>query len=296
MKKFLFLISLTLITATSFGQWIWAINFEDTTYLNRVFIDTISNPNCTWQIGYPAKTVFNFAYSNPNVIVTDTLNSIPPNDTSIFYLYHVRDQYQPAHDFGIEFKYQLDGDSTDKGIIEISPDTGHTWINLLTQDTTFQMHWYYPKPTLTGSTSGWQSFGLGMVSWASGYGTFPIYITADTVLFRFTYISDSISTPHDGWMIDNFLLHDVYMGIDEIQNDNLISIYPNPTSDELIIQRTNANDRETVQILNPMGQQLYENKNFEGKTINTRQLSNGIYLLKYSNAKSFSIKKFIVNH
>lgn len=67
----------------------------------------------------------------------------------------------------------MDGDSTDFGTIEISPDTGHTWLNVLTQDTTFLMTWQTPKPTLTGSTTGWQSFNLGIENWASGWGTFP---------------------------------------------------------------------------------------------------------------------------
>ncbi len=296
MKKLLLSISLILIAATSFGQWQWGIDFEAPFYLDRIVRDTITNPNCIWQIGQPSKTVFTSAHSAPNAIVTDILNPVPANDTSIFYLKHVRTPSAPFHVFILRFWFRMDGDSADFGKIEISPDTGNTWINVLTQDTTFQMNWNSLKPTLTGSTAGWQSFDLDMTTWASGFGTFPIYMTADTILFRFTYISDSSSALHDGWMIDDFMLEDWFEGIEEFQNDSLISIYPNPTSDELKIHRTKGNDNGKVQIFNYTGQVLYNSPYFINESIDTKQLANGIYLLKYSDTKSFSIKRFVVQH
>ena len=135
-----------------------------------------------------------------------------------------------------------------------------------------------------------------MEAWASGWGVFPVAMTADTILFRFTYVTDGNSTAHDGWIIDDFQLEDWWEGIEEIQNDNLISISPNPTSDELRIHRTRASDKQRIQILNYTGQLFYDNSNFIGETFNARQLANGIYLLKYSDSKNFSIKKFVVQH
>ena len=121
-------------------------------------------------------------------------------------------------------------------------------------------------------------------------------MTSDTILFRFTYITDSNSTSHDGWMIDDFNLEDWWQGIDEIQNDNLISISPNPTSNELRIHRMNVNDNSRVQILNCTGQILYDDSKYNGESIDTRRINNGIYLLMYSDDKIYSIKKFIVQH
>ena len=296
MKKLLLSISLALIAATSFGQFGWGIDFDTPWNLDRIVRDTITNPNCIWQVGQPTKIVFTSAYSVPNAIVTDTLNPIPANDTSIFYLKHVRDQFQPFHIFVLHFLYQMDGDSTYFGTIEISPDTGHTWLNVLTQDTTFLMTWQTPKPTLTGSTTGWQSFNLGIENWASGWGTFPISMTADTILFRFTYITDSSSAPHDGWMIDDFNLEDWAEGIQEIQNDNLISVFPNPTSDELLVKQKIKTDKQLIQVYDFIGRLVFENLNFTGPTIETRQLNNGVYLLKYSDTKNYSLKKFVVQH
>ncbi len=297
MKKLLLIFSLIFLSATSFGQFNWWIDFDSPLNLERIVRDTIANPVCSWRVGQPAKTAFTSANSVPNAIVTDTFNPVLANDTSIFYLKHARDNIFPSyHNFVLHFWYQMDGDSTDFGIIEISPDTGNTWINVLTQDTTFQMIWPLTKPTLNGTTSGWTAFDLDFTNWASNWGTFPVAMTSDTILFRFTYITDSNSTPHDGWMIDDFNLEDWWQGIDEIQNDNLISISPNPTSNELRIHRMNVNDNSRVQILNCTGQILYDDSKYNGESIDTRRINNGIYLLMYSDDKSYSLKKFIVQH
>jgi hypothetical protein len=295
MTKILLTTILTFITATSFGQWQWGMDFENPYYLTKVSFDTASNPNCIWQVGHPTKTVFTAAHSIPNSLVTDTLNSVPANDTSTFYLLHERDNLAPFHVFGLHFWFQLDGDSTDYGIIEVSPDNGLNWINLLTQDTTYQFNWQTTKPTLSGSTNGWQQFNLEMNQWASGWGSFPIAMTADTIRFKFTY-TDSSLTAKDGWIMDDFLIEDVWEGIEEVENYNLITIYPNPVKGQLSIKTDQISSSQSIQITNYQGQVLYDNKDFHDNLIDITHLTNGLYFLRYSDTKAFSIKKFIVNH
>ena len=294
MKKLSLSVSLILLFATSYGQTIWGIDFDCQTNLDRIYLDSVSNPACIWQIGELAKTVFNTSHSVPHVIVTDKINAVPPNDTSIFYLKHST-SHLTFHHLSLSFWYQMDGDSTDRGIIEVSPDSAHNvWINLLTQDSTYNFNWATTKPTLTGSTIGWQPFELTLMNSYSTMGNYPL---ADSVLFRFTYITDSISTPYDGWMMDDFLIEDdVVEGMNKFQDDNLISVYPNPTAANLTIRNTKNYGKKTVQILNYSGQIQFENQNFQGNFIDTRELTNGAYLLKYSDTKSLFVKKIIVNH
>ncbi|HTM66936.1 MAG TPA: T9SS type A sorting domain-containing protein [Flavipsychrobacter sp.] len=298
MKTIVLSILLATFSVTSFAQSIWGINFDTPLFQDRIVRDTLSNPDCIWQVGKPTKTVFTSAHSAPNAIVTDTSSSVPASDTSIFYLLHVREQLLPSHIFSLHFWYQMDGDSTDFGMIEISPDTGHTWVNVLTEDTTYQMYWISPKPTLTGSTVGWQPFDLYMGGWASnaGGGPFPVLMTADTILFRFTYVTDSGSLPHDGWIIDDFHLEDWFESIHEVRNDNLITVSPNPASDVLKIHRLKVGDRQQIQIVNYTGEIIYNNPNFVGEIVDISQLPNGVYLLKYSDTKNVSVKSFIVQH
>ncbi len=291
MKKIFFSLTLILIASTSFGQF-WYINFDtpfDTPYVsNSFYIDSLKNPASKWQIGPPQKKVFDSAYSNPNALVTDTLNSVPPNDTSVvIYNWHTPAQSHYWGELVLQFKYKMDGNPEDKGKVEISMDKGKTWADLVGLG---MYYWEYGfKPNLKGSSSGWQHYGVHL----GPVGGFNPYI--DTVLVKFTYITTSDPNKRDGWMVDNlgFFYH---VGIAEIQSDNLISLYPNPSNEQLQIHKSNSIAKQTVQILNCTGQVVYNNTNFIGETINTSQLSNGVYILRYSDTKNYSIKKFVVQH
>jgi hypothetical protein len=182
---------------------------------------------------------------------------------------------------------------TDYGTIEFSPDNGTTWIDLI-NDTTYSSSfwWNLPKPTFSGNSYGWQYFYVNI----AGLGPIFGIQNGDTVLFRFTFISDSAQTNKDGLMFDDFQFHDYFEGIEETQDNNLISIYPNPTSDELSIYKTISGAYSRIQILNYTGQILYDVSNFVEEALDIGMLKNGIYLLKYSDNKYFSVKTFVVEH
>jgi Secretion system C-terminal sorting domain len=294
MKKTLFIISFFAIVGSSSAQFIWHINFDDNICSEHVFIDTVSNPNCAWQIGQPDKTVFDSAFSLPNAIVTDTINPVPKNDTSTFLFWHERDNWSPWHFFVLRFWFKMDGSENDFGTIEISPNNKTNWINVLTEDSTYSLEWWSPKPTLKGTTEGWQHFNLDLSDWASGGGIFPIPMTADTIWFRFTYITDSLSTPSDGWMMDSFELEDWWESIAENEKKDLFSIYPNPASDKIKIELNQNATLHNIQIFNISGGILYQASANKALSIDVKQFNNGIYLLKYSNGKNFSTKRFVV--
>lgn len=306
MKQLLLLISLTFIAATTLGQDCYDIElylqFDDTFEPSCVYIDTLSNPNNIWQIGTPQKANFTSAYSSPNAIVTDLVDPYPTNDTSVFIIQLIASGvgfgvYNSAILAG---EYFVNSDSlTDYGKIEFSPDNGITWTDLL-NDTilmdsinNFYWSWGDPRPILTGNSNGWQYFATNLAT----YGNFFDVHYGDTILYRFTFISDSIQSDKDGLMFDNFYFWDFGEGIESPQNNNLISIYPNPSSDKLVVlQKSQPADKSAIQILNCSGQVIYSDQHFTGAPVDTKLLSNGIYFLKYSDSKSFAIKKFVVNH
>ncbi|SRR5260221_3151536 len=299
MKKIYFAFILVLIARLSYGQDLgdqgYNLNFDDTFELQHLTIDTISHPNNIWQIGVPQKTIFTSAYSAPNVIVTDTLNPYPINDTSVFIITNVvyGNGWTLPHTASIIGQYFVNSDTlTDYGLIEFSPDNGVTWHDILNDTSvTNNVFWYSPIPILTGNSNGWQHFYVNLAPLGS---LFNIQLF-DTLLYRFTFISDSIQTNKDGLMFDNLHFDDYSEGIPEIQNQNLISLSPNPVNDQLIIHRTKISDQEQIQIFDFTGRLMLDNKNFFGNIINTKSLSSGIYFLRYSDAKNFCVKKFVVN-
>jgi hypothetical protein len=118
------------------------INFEQNSAFPWFYIyrDTVANPNCVWQIGRPQKPVFDSARSYPNAVVTDTLQTYPTNDTSSFILAQggLYGWGYPSY-AGITGWYKVNSDSlTDYGMIEVSVDSGATWINILT-DTQYHL-------------------------------------------------------------------------------------------------------------------------------------------------------------
>ena len=192
MKKILLCSVLFFIVFNSYGQstYNYYLTFDngpfiiydfgygaDTTYYPDslyISIDTIDYHNNQWQIGRPQKTIFNSAYSYPNAIVTDTLHPCLPNDTSVFII------TTPSMYFGGEFsfEYELNIDSGDFATVEISEDGGANWVNLLTGST---------------SITGWENFSASFDDTSFSY----------FYLFRFTLITDSNTSPRDGWMMDN---------------------------------------------------------------------------------------------
>jgi hypothetical protein len=292
MKKLVLFISMAVCASQSFCQIIWDINFEDTATLHRVIIDTTSNLGNIWQTGHPDKAIFNAAHSDPNAIVTCISGTYPINDTSSFTIIHLAGAgwatAYPKVDIG--GWYRVNSDSlTDYGFIDFSSDKGNTWFRADSNEGFCTWGAVEELPTFTGNSFGWKHFYYCLqVPMPVNYG--------DTILYRFTFISDQVQTNKDGLMFDDLHFEDLAEGIPEVQNDNLISITPNPVSDEFMIHRTNNSGKERVQMLNCIGQVVLDDPDFSGEPIDVRQLKNGIYLLRYSNTVFFSIHKIIIQH
>ncbi len=274
---------------TSYAQDFWEIDFEHPAVFNRIYFDSVNNPNNIWQIGIPGKTLFNDAHSPVHVIITDPVNPYPLNDTSSFIITHER-WFGPTAWFNIEFYYKMDSDTlTDFGQIELSIDNGLIWYNLLTQDSLLGVDWFDPKPVLTGSILTWTHVYASLSDLANSIGY------SDTVLFKFTFISDSIQTNKEGWMIDDFNFSDIVEGLDETYFHNPISIYPNPTSSFIKIDKRNYGDNETAIITDLSGRVLMRLKRYKGDEIDVKSFIPGVYFVKYIDAEGMSSMKLVVS-
>lgn len=95
---------------------------------------------------------------------------------------------------------------------------------------------------------------------------------------------------------------DLVTGIGESSNtQEMIAVYPNPADAELTVQLPQPSRQDVfVKLADPMGKIVYDNTIPAGestKTINTRNLTGGIYLLQIENGKgNVAYQKVMVVH
>jgi hypothetical protein len=292
---------------TLFGQLDdnYSISFDNQYGMQHLFIDTISNPNNIWQVGQPQKTVFSSAYTEPNAIITDSINSYPPNDTSIFMITNVASGqgYEWPHTVVLAGRYYVNSDTiVDYGKIEFSPDNGTTWVDMLNDtviiDTASNWTWIWPeydKPVLTGNSDQWKYFNVNLAVLGHFYGVQD----GDTVLFKFTFISDNIQTNKDGLMFDDLYFEDY---VEEIEEENLSQLnsicFPNPAQDHIIIKsKAKDNGDYNIAIFDITGKQVFkkEYNNVCSVELNICSLNAGYYFYQLTNEenKTQTIGKFI---
>ena len=260
----------------------------------HVWRDTIRNPNSSWQVGKSHKSGINNSISAPNILITDTLNAYPSNDTSSVIFSVVGCGSCGFQRLGLAGYYNVISDSLkDYGTIEVSTDSGKHWLNLMT-DTTYTAHykWLYPKPVLTGNSGGWKRFWIelgGLVTPFPAATPFDIYI-------KFTFLTDSIPNNLEGLAIDEIGYYSVSEGIPQIQNNALLSLYPNPVTDFLYIERKGTISKGQLQILDGMGQVVFEDRNFTAPSISTKALGlpAGLYFLHFTSGDTYAVQKFLV--
>jgi hypothetical protein len=264
------------------------ITFDDSSLFFRITIDTLSYHNNIWQIGPPQKTFFNSAYSLPNVIVTDTVNPFPSNDTSVFIITHLAvDGFIWPHTVIVSGYYKSDCDSlNDFGLIEFSPDKGETWINIVNDSVYNQYYqWYTEKPALTGKVLEWTYFYVNIAE----LGYFFNIEYGDTLYYKFTFISDGISNQGDGLMYDNLHFEDWWEITEEHPTNNIFSTtYPNPATNDLTIDYENSSHQPfKLSLYNIDGKLIFTTIIIEDRyLLNTNELISGIYLYQLNKLDS----------
>ncbi len=228
---------------------------------------------------------------------TDTVNAYPINDTSVFIITNIaRGQgFEWPHTVVLAGQYFVNSDTlTDYGKIEFSPDNGITWVDML-NDTVGSWYWYSAeKPILTGNSNQWKSFWINLAELGHYYDVQD----GDTVLYKFTFISDGIQTNKDGLMYDDLHFEDWVEGTEEIGYDLIKSkCFPNPVKDELVISfDNNFNSKFELYIYNLVGSEIYNSKtNSNSINLSVSAYEKGTYFYKLveKTKKKFTVGKFI---
>ncbi|MDO9186598.1 MAG: T9SS type A sorting domain-containing protein [Bacteroidia bacterium] len=296
----LFLISSNNIIAQ---QWSNSITFD--TAFSNLYIDTLQTNN-SWQIGTPNKVLFDSARTRPNAIVTDTVNYYPINDTSSFVLKINRPTDAP---FWVEwvpyisgptpfvsFMSKIDTDSlSDIGYVEYSLDNGTNWLPVNEYFFVGDYHPPYYGPGTPFFTSTWNGWFETFI-YLGDSNPDPGIETVDSVLFKFTFVSDGINTNKEGWIIDDIRFGTIALvGVNDIEENNNFNIYPNPVNNEFTITATETGKIYfQLKIYNILGemvsQSIIENPKSQ---INISDLPKGVYFVKLISVTQILTKKII---
>lgn len=223
----------------------------DTSALNSLFIEIDTAASNVWQISTPQKVIFDTAATQPNVIITDTLNYYPVNNNSAFS-FGIDPQWFGWGILALQWNQKLDLESNlDGGYVEFSIDNGATWDNTFNNPYVYSFYGFdlENQDTLingdvafSGVDSTWKDVWLCFdLSWLS---------YSDSLLFRYTLKSDSVENNREGWMMDNFLAHItlIHTIVEAVQEEYLV-VYPNPTDGRVDI---NARKIDSFHIIEKM--------------------------------------------
>ena len=164
-----------------------------------------------------------------------------PIDTSRFTITHLAQAgWSWPHTAVLEGFAWADMGPGDRGTMEISFDQGTSWLDLVNDPEIANIIqlWGGSLPPLSGSSGGWQYFNM-FLSPLHEYAQSQLGITIqmeDTILYRFSFFSDSLDEPHDGLMYDDLFFQDWAESIPEYQASTFHSrVTPDPVSDQLCL-------------------------------------------------------------
>ncbi len=321
MKK-LFLFYFVFVSHSLFAQEYYelpidTINFEEPGQgVIEIQIDTLDSTNI-WQIAVPNKLFLDSAYSFSHAIITDSLNYYPTNNESFFYLNFSNDYNFTDGVFEIRHKFDTDT-LKDGGLIEMSCDSGATWMNIINEDhcpfgyslegcnlTDWVNQLYQTPSTLytntdslfngdygfSGNSGGWVTTWFGTVE----YG---LKSHSDNIMLRFKFVSDTINTNKEGWMIDDIRFYQISVpgSIDE-QIAPKFKIYPNPVSSSANIELEKIYNTTEVLVYNALGNlvKTHTYSNQRTVTFEKENLPSGVYWLQLKgDSESLGVRRILV--
>ncbi len=298
MKKLLLLIYIITFPTLSYSQDYLIQYFDGADTIPdeslKIVIDTSYVTNI-WQIGPPQKLLFDSASTVPNALITDTINPYPINDTSSFQLGFTETFLSLMETGGIlalEWNQKLDMDSArDGGMIEYSLDLGQTWVNIFDNPFVYNLYGYSSSNlapidsngtsmAFTGTDSVWRNVWLCFESswyWQN--------VQNNGMDIRFTFVSDSVETGQEGWMIDNMLAHLTFVHtVGKKEQEEYLNVYPNPSSGRVHIQAQKKKAfhiTRKLEVHNSQGQLVRSFENVPTKFfIDLDDQPNGMYFVK----------------
>lgn len=287
------------------AQWTYdSVSFEAPT--DKIVLEPTEDN--LWQIGIPQKPFFSAAHGGIRAILTDTVDSYPPGDTASF-IYIIRNPYTQTCITSMEFWHKHDMDPMgDMGLIDVSYDGGNSWdpakdTSLMDPMGTF-FWWeadyhestgeYSEHPLVTtGTSDGWIKSVFSWQWWIPVRAD-SIIINPDSLMIRFTFISDSSIDQREGWMIDEIVTASggwqICSGVEDHLTNTQFSVYPNPFNSGAILHADPPLESGTVCIYDVFGRVLRYIDGISGTniSISREDLPGGLYFLTVTDQRNLS--------
>ncbi len=308
MRRYILLIFFCFNAQLFFAQEIehcetWEVNFDEPIleYCTSFFtINDGLDEGGVWQIGPPQKEFLNFAYNDEMVIITDTINPYPINDTSSFTINHIVGELSfpggNLYSFTLRGAYFSQLDEGDVCKMEYSVNQGESWYDLVDpiDEQGYYVSWHSEIPDFSVQTNDWELFDLEWSILLKYEENGDEIQVGDTLQVRFSLLSDTTSGNAEGIMFDSFWLEQneesVFDSNYRIFNS---SARPNPTLGLVEITFSNPNALETdVTIFNQVGQDVYSVETVNGNVeIDLGHLPKGIYTYRLLQEKVQSLSR-----
>lgn len=262
--------------------------------------------NQHWQVGRSAK--FDGVLSVKPALYTDTLSSYPVNmNEGVVMILHEESQFGfPYHQYDVFFKHRFETDTlNDGGYIEISLDSGATWVNAIDYMDSiswpmfgnFYLDFLSTQRLINGQRSAFTGSGVAYRYNHIHLGLFMTIMAEPELIdypvapyIRFNFVSDSVDHQKAGWQIDEVEIWGaVGWGLEERVQP--ITISPNPSNGIFNIQSVNhLHQRYTV--TNTAGKVLIVGE-MEGTTasVNLDLYPAGTYFLNFESGTAIKLIK-----
>ena len=303
MKKTKLLFLLLLLSALVHGQreeYTWDyITFEEP--YRFLSIDTTEGN--LWEVG-EGNNGWLYSFAGRNAIYTSGEPSYPVNNRSSFKLI-LNDENIDHWPYSVylEFQHRIDTEEgKDGGFIEVSHDGGESWINVIEDRSScinpgeWHSHDIYSsEDTLYDGTPGF-SGRRGYESVNFGWEECLVKgeeLQDDSLLVRFTFISDDNHSGDQGWVIDHIRLYSVrLMGAVEENPGYAPKIYPNPAKGYVTIELQFGEQDFSLKVFDLKGRSMPVE--LKDDRLDLNEYTPGVYLLKIVSGQQTSISKLIV--
>lgn len=188
---------------------------------------------------------------------------------------------------GFKWAYaRSDANYSDELIVLVSNDCGTTWTQ----------KFYRTGNALASGPTQTTLFIPDSTQWKTASVDLTSYSTSDHVDIKIVNVTDGGNALYiDSLKLGNFDFNTLPSSIDDLEGQKAL-LFPNPAQNQITLKLTDANNQNIseVYVTDLVGKKILELKNLKTTemTINTSQLSNGLYLLSVKSGNTYSQLKF----